>query len=162
MNASYSYGSFDDPQILRHSTAHHSEEWLVDIAKDRPEKACSIEIYDCRYYERMRLHWNGAGLLLHEFCHLVHQFCLGLDNAKVLELYQKADCSGKYNQTPRRDWAGCDKTHDMGKFVFNFLIRLPTLLAAHKVLTVNCLFLYHRSLQHMHWWIKRSSFPKCR
>jgi len=113
VNASYSYGSFDYPQILRHSTAHHSEDWLVKIAKDMPEKACGIEIYDCQYYEQMRLHWNGAGLLLHEFCHLVHQFCLGLDNTKVLELYRKADSSGKYNQTPRRDWAGCEKTHDL-------------------------------------------------
>lgn len=113
VNASYSYGSFDDPHILRHSTAHHSEGWLVHCARDIPKKACSIEIYDCQNYERMRLHWNGAGLLLHEFCHLIHQFCLDLDNAKVIDLYHKADNSGKYNQTPRRDWAGCEQTHDM-------------------------------------------------
>lgn len=116
VNASYSYGSFDYPRILRHSTVHHSEGWLVHCARDNPNKACSIEIYECQNYERMRLHWNGAGLLLHEFCHLIHQFCLGLDDAKVMDLYHKANDSGKYNQVPRRDWAGCEQTHDMGKF----------------------------------------------
>ena len=25
---------------------------------------------------KMRLHWNGCGLLLHEYCHLIHQCCL--------------------------------------------------------------------------------------
>ena len=29
INASYSYGSRDDPRVLRHSTAHHHEGWLL-------------------------------------------------------------------------------------------------------------------------------------
>lgn len=29
VNASYSYGPKDDPRILRHSTAHHQEGWLI-------------------------------------------------------------------------------------------------------------------------------------
>jgi hypothetical protein len=29
VNASYSYGQKNDPRILRHSTAHHQEGWLI-------------------------------------------------------------------------------------------------------------------------------------
>jgi hypothetical protein len=29
VNASYAYGSRDDPRVLRHSTAHHQEGWLI-------------------------------------------------------------------------------------------------------------------------------------
>jgi hypothetical protein len=29
VNASYAYGSRDDPHVLRHSTAHHQEGWLI-------------------------------------------------------------------------------------------------------------------------------------
>jgi hypothetical protein len=29
VNFSYSYGSCDDPRVLRHSTAHHEDGWLV-------------------------------------------------------------------------------------------------------------------------------------
>lgn len=29
VNASYCYGSRDDPRVLRHSTAHHEEGWLI-------------------------------------------------------------------------------------------------------------------------------------
>ena len=29
VNASYSYGSRDNPRVLRHSTAHHQEQWLI-------------------------------------------------------------------------------------------------------------------------------------
>ena len=71
-----------------------------------------IEIYDCRDYQQMRLHWNGAGLLCHEFCHLIHQFALkdGLRNLKILHTYLAAKSSGRYDKTLRRDWAGqeCD------------------------------------------------------
>ena len=87
---------------------------LFCSAHDRPEKACSIEIYSCYDFEKMRLHWNGCGLLLHEFCHLLHQFCFGLDHPKIVELYEKAcnDSSNKYNQVLRRDWAGLDEDYD--------------------------------------------------
>lgn len=113
INASYSYGPRDDPRVLRHSTAHHEEGWLVQCARDRPEKARCIEIYSCFDYERMRLHWNGCGLLLHEFCHLIHQFCLGLDNPAVEKLYTEAYKSGKYEEILRRDWAGMEDDFDM-------------------------------------------------
>jgi hypothetical protein len=29
VNATYAYGSRDDPRVLRHSTAHHQEGWLI-------------------------------------------------------------------------------------------------------------------------------------
>lgn len=63
----------------------------------------------------MRLHWNGAGLLVHEFCHLIHQFALkdGLCNAKVLQAYLAAKQSGRYDRTLRRDWAGQDRDYDL-------------------------------------------------
>lgn len=113
VNASYSYGPGDDPRVLRHSTAHHEEGWLVHCARDRPEKARSIEIYSCFDFERMRLHWNGCGLLLHEFCHLIHQFCLGLDHPVVEQFYVEAYKSGRYEETLRRDWAGKAQDFDM-------------------------------------------------
>lgn len=113
INRSYSYGTRDDPRVLRHSTAHHEEGWLVKCARDRPEKARGIEIYSCWDFERMRLHWNGCGLLLHEFCHMIHQFCLGLDHPAVEQSFQEAFHSGRYEKTLRRDWAGKDEDHDM-------------------------------------------------
>jgi hypothetical protein len=115
VNASYFYGPRDDPRVLRHSTAHHTEGWLIHCANDIPDKARGIEIYNCHAFERMRLHWNGCGLLLHEFCHLIHQFCLDLDNEKVNQLYEDARYSGRYDQTLRRDWAGLDEDYDMGE-----------------------------------------------
>ena len=74
-----------------------------------------IEIYNCSDYQRMRLHWNGAGLLLHEFCHLIHQFALtdGLYNVKILQAYVAAKHSGRYDRTLRRDWAGQDRDYDL-------------------------------------------------
>jgi hypothetical protein len=74
-----------------------------------------VEIYDCHEYLRMRLHWNGAGLLCHELCHLVHQFALdnGLANAKVQQAYLTAKASGLYDKALRRDWAGQDCDYDM-------------------------------------------------
>jgi hypothetical protein len=120
INASYSYGPRDDPRVLRHSTAHHEEGWLVNCARDRPEKARGIEIYSCFDFERMRLHWNGCGLLLHEFCHLIHQFCLGLDHPEVEQLYVEAYKSGRYEETLRRDWAGKDEDFDMAYAMVDF------------------------------------------
>jgi hypothetical protein len=66
----------------------------------------------------MRLHWNGSGLLLHELCHLIHQFALpdGLDNEIVKKLYEEARNSGRYIHTLRRDWAGQEEDYDMGGF----------------------------------------------
>jgi hypothetical protein len=70
-------------------------------ALDRPDKAEGIEIYNVFDYRAMRLHWNGCGLILHEFCHLIHQFCLGLECQLVKDAYVKAKESGLYNSTPR-------------------------------------------------------------
>ena len=113
VNLSYSYGTQDEPHVLRHSTAHHEEGWLVNCARDRPEKSRCIEIYSCFDFERMRLHWNGCGLLLHEFCHLIHQECLGLDHPHVQKLYTEAYKSGRYEEVLRRDWAGRAEDFDM-------------------------------------------------
>jgi len=75
---------------------------------DYPEKCHGIEIYDCFEYLSNRLHWNGSGLILHEFCHIIHQLVLpkGLYNKNVLEAYNAAMESGKYEDVFRRDWAG--------------------------------------------------------
>ena len=104
----YAYGPKANPRILRHVTTHHHPAWLVERACDTPQKALGIEIYSCVYYQNMRLHWNGSGLLLHEFCHLIHQCCLedGLENQTVIALYETADASGRYEKVLRRDWAG--------------------------------------------------------
>jgi len=114
VNLSYSYGPRDNLRLLKHTTAHHHDAWLL-WARDRPDKVWGIEIYDCRDYQRMRLHWNGAGLICHELCHLIHQFALqdGLRNAKVLQAYLAAKHSGLYDKTLRRDWAGLDCDWDL-------------------------------------------------
>jgi hypothetical protein len=67
-----------------------------------------IEIYSCIDYRRMRLHWNGCGLILHELCHLIHQQALpgGLENVDVANAYTSAHYSGSYDTVLRRDWAG--------------------------------------------------------
>lgn len=52
----------------------------------------------------MRLHWNGAGLLLHEYCHLIHQRVFGLDDPLIYETFTTAKASKKYDNVPRRDW----------------------------------------------------------
>ena len=104
---------------------------LYDVsAHDRPEKARSIEIYSCYDYERMRLHWNGCGLLLHEFTHLIHQFCLGLDHPKVTQLYETALNSKKYDKVLRRDWAGLKEDYDMGKSITLVLFVVDVFLAS--------------------------------
>lgn len=44
VNASYSYGPKDNPRILRHSTAHHQEGWLIHWyvcgCRDTSDDAC--------------------------------------------------------------------------------------------------------------------------
>lgn len=57
--------------------------------------------------------WNGCGLLLHEFVHLIHQECLGLDHSSIKKLYTEAYKSGRYEEVLRRDWAGQDEDFDM-------------------------------------------------
>lgn len=63
----------------------------------------------------MRLHWNGCGLLLHEYCHLIHQFALrdGLNNPVIPKAYALAQLSGLYDNVRRRDWAGQDEDFDL-------------------------------------------------
>jgi len=100
LNTTYYYGPKASPRNVNHSTAHHHEGWLL-WALDRPDKAEGIEIYNVFDYRAMRLHWNGCGLILHEFCHLIHQFCLGLECQLVKDAYVKAKESGLYNSTPR-------------------------------------------------------------
>jgi len=69
----------------------------------------------------MRLHWNGCGLLLHEFCHLIHQFALpnGLENDSVIEAFDAATKSHLYDNTLRRDWAGLECEEDMSYCMVN-------------------------------------------
>jgi hypothetical protein len=114
VNATYQYGPVYRPILLNHSTAHHHESWLR-WARDRPDKALSIEIYSCTDYRRMRLHWNGAGLLLHEFCHIIHQQVLpdGLENQQVKEASHAAEASQKYKAVFRRDWVGKSQDRDL-------------------------------------------------
>ena len=59
---------------------------------------------------RMRHHWNGSGLLLHEYCHLIHQHVFGLDSARIQTLYHQAHNSQLYSTVLRRDWAGGGNT----------------------------------------------------
>lgn len=102
----YCYGAIDDPKILKHTTAHHHRQWLETV-NDLPQKALSVEIYNCCEYERSRLNWNGCGLLLHEYCHLVHQVILedGLNNVMIIGAFGSALESGLYDDVLRRDWA---------------------------------------------------------
>jgi len=107
VNTTYYYGPCMKPQNVNHSTAHHHQAWLLSVY-DRADKAPGIEIYNCFDYRKMRWHWNGCGLLLHELCHIIHQFCLGLDDARIEYAYEQAKQTGKYATTLRRDWAGLD------------------------------------------------------
>jgi hypothetical protein len=78
---------------------------FLKSARDRPDKACSIEIYNAYDYIRMRHHWNGSGLLLHEYCHLIHQHVFGLDNIRIRSIYETIQQSILYQHVLRRDWA---------------------------------------------------------
>lgn len=93
---------------LNHMCTHHSAAWL-HAARDRPDKVGGIEIYNIHDYLRMRWHWNGCGLLLHELCHVIHDRVLGLDCLRIQRIYYKARASGKYENVLRRDWAGEDQ-----------------------------------------------------
>ena len=106
VNGTYTYGLIDDPKVLKHTTAHHHRQWL-DSVNDIPQKALGVEIYNCAEYECMRLHWNGCGLLLHEFCHLIHQVILkdGLQNEMIMGVFGEALEGGLYDDVMRRDWA---------------------------------------------------------
>lgn len=106
VNVNYLYGAIDDPRVLKHTTAHHHRQWLESV-NDIPQKTLGVEIYNCFEYESMRLHWNGCGLLLHEFCHLIHQIILedGLQNEMIMNAFGTALESGLYDDVLRRDWA---------------------------------------------------------
>jgi hypothetical protein len=86
----------------------------------------------------MRLHWNGCGLLLHELCHLIHQFALkdGLYNEVVLNTFKIACESGLYEETLRRDWAGLEEDSDMGKLICVGAVRCGLILNASSLLCV--------------------------
>mmetsp|Transcript_15849 Transcript_15849/g.18416 ORF Transcript_15849/g.18416 Transcript_15849/m.18416 type:complete len:341 (+) Transcript_15849:91-1113(+) len=121
INVTYVYGSFDNPKVMKHTVTHHFQEWLMCV-NDIPEKVLGIEIYNCFEYIRNRDHWNGCGLLLHEFCHLIHQLVLrdGLDNQYVQDLYETAMKSEKYEQVLRRDWAYLDCDTDTAYGTINY------------------------------------------
>ncbi|KAL7560947.1 hypothetical protein ACA910_022435 [Epithemia clementina (nom. ined.)] len=91
INHTYIYGPQRKPIVLNHSTAHYDPNWLMSL-RDRPEKALGIEIYNCFDFRRMRMHWNGCGLILHEICHLLHLQVLpgGLANEQMLRLFEIA------------------------------------------------------------------------
>lgn len=74
-------------------------------ARDVPEKANGIEIYSALDYIRMRSHWNGCGLILHELCHHIHQQTFGLDCETIKQEYTRALQSGRYDRVLRRDSA---------------------------------------------------------
>mmetsp|Transcript_22569 Transcript_22569/g.62734 ORF Transcript_22569/g.62734 Transcript_22569/m.62734 type:complete len:566 (+) Transcript_22569:124-1821(+) len=112
INHTYRYGPKHQPIVLNHSTAHHHPAWLLG-ARDIAEKTLGIEIYNCFDFQRMRLHWNGCGLILHELCHLIHQHALGLLHPQIEALYQIASSTNsknnnkkKWQNVVRRDWAG--------------------------------------------------------
>jgi len=67
------------------------------------------------------LHWNGCGLMLHEFCHLIHNVVLpdGLDNKLVIDVYEQTLSKGKYEKTIRRDWAGRKIDYDKAYALVN-------------------------------------------
>jgi hypothetical protein len=75
--------------------------------RDLPEKAPGIEIYSIDHYLQARRYYNGYGLLLHEYCHILHQFVLpdGLNNITVQTLHHKAMLyKAQYQSVYRRDW----------------------------------------------------------
>ncbi len=76
--------------------------------KDIPAKVLGIEIYNCFEYMQNRNHWNGCGLLLHEFCHLIHQLVLpdGLNNDRVKNMYELAIQTGRYDLVLRLEVKG--------------------------------------------------------
>jgi hypothetical protein len=89
--------------------------------RDDQAKVNSIEIYNAAEYQKMRLHYNGSGLILHEMCHIIHQHVLpgGLGNAMVIEIHEISERSGKYAKVLRRDWALRDVDTDMAYCIVN-------------------------------------------
>ncbi|GFH44445.1 hypothetical protein CTEN210_00919 [Chaetoceros tenuissimus] len=73
---------------------------------DLPSKSKSVEIYNAAEYLKMRRHWNGCGLILHELCHLIHQLVLpnGLNNETILEAFGNILNKERYDNVYRRDW----------------------------------------------------------
>jgi hypothetical protein len=122
VNLNYSYGPINNPKHVKHTTTHHHSGWLVAVANDRPEKVYSIELYSAAEYRQNRLHYNGAGLLLHEYCHIIHQLVLpnGLENDRIKRLYIQMRQSGRYECVLRRDWAGLDVETDLHYCTVNF------------------------------------------
>jgi len=120
VNRTYFTGPVANPKTLKHTTAHHFAGWLLSV-RDNPEKKESLEIYNAAEYQKMRLHYNGSGLLLHELCHIIHQKVLpgGLANAMVAEIHQIAKESDKYRKVLRRDWALKDVDTDMAYCLVN-------------------------------------------
>lgn len=44
---------------------------------------------------------------------MIHQHVLGLQNQRIIDLYQDARRNGRYERTLRRDWAGKKVDYDM-------------------------------------------------
>lgn len=122
VNLHYSYGPISQPRQVKHTTTHHHSGWLVAVANDRPEKVHSIELFSATEYRQNRLHYNGAGLLLHEYCHLIHQLVLpnGLENDRIKRMYVQMRQSGLYECVLRRDWAGLDVETDLHYCIVNY------------------------------------------
>ena len=122
VNLNYSYGPIVHPKHVKHTATHHHSGWLVAVANDRPEKIYSIEVYSAAEYRQNRLHYNGAGLLLHEYCHLIHQLVLpsGLENDRIKRLYVQVRQSGLYECVLRRDWAGQTIQYDLHYCTVNY------------------------------------------
>jgi len=104
----YHYTDRLSGRTLTHSTTHHCKEWLRRI-NENEEKAPGIEIYDARQYMRSRCYFNGYGLILHEYCHVIHQFVLGLHHTGIKELHQKSLRKLQYQCVFRRDWLFGDR-----------------------------------------------------
>ena len=122
VNLYYYYGPIDQPRQVNHTITHHHSGWLVAVANDRPEKVHSIELYSAAEYRQNRLHYNGAGLLLHEYCHLIHQLVLpnGLGNDRIKRMYLQMRQSGLYECVLRRDWGGLDVETDLHYCTVNY------------------------------------------
>lgn len=119
INESYRYGHIHRPKKLQHVATHHHQDWLL-MALDIPDKVLGIEIYNCYEYLDSRNHWNGCGLILHEFTHLIHQIVLGLDCEKVIDVFGHAlDCQ-LYDEVLRRDWAFSECESDAHYGTINF------------------------------------------
>lgn len=98
---------------LTHTCTHHSTLWLEHVARDRLDKVYGIEIYSVVEFRKLRRHWNGCGLLLHELCHWIHDGVLGLDCLRVQRVYYQHHQAQKYTHVLRRDWRGQSEERDL-------------------------------------------------